>query len=72
MDSETNYEIYTGNSYLRRKNLCYCYDYQNLDSFNHHFDKLVMDYGKIIIVNLIDKKKDQLKIGNAFENACSL
>ncbi|CBK20044.2 uncharacterized protein [Blastocystis hominis] len=35
-----------------------------------HFDHLVQKYGRVIVVNLIDKKKDQLMIGEAFETAC--
>ena len=36
-----------------------------------HFNQLIEKYGHVIVVNLIDKKKDQLMIGNAFESACA-
>ncbi|KAM7454022.1 hypothetical protein BLSTO_05225 [Blastocystis sp. subtype 1] len=34
------------------------------------FDALVREYGRVTVVNLIDKKKDQLMIGEAFERGC--
>jgi len=30
----------------------------------------MQEYGRIIVVNLIDKKKDQLMIGEEYERAC--
>ncbi len=35
-----------------------------------HFERLMQEYGRIIVVNLIDKKKDQLMIGEEYERAC--
>ena len=39
--------------------------------FGLHFDALVHEYGRVLVVNLIDKKKDQLMIGEAYEHACT-
>lgn len=35
-----------------------------------HFDMLRGRYGRVLVVNLIDRKKDQLLIGCEFERAC--
>ena len=35
-----------------------------------HFSKLVKRYGDVIVVNLVDKKKDQLMLGTEYERAC--
>ena len=40
------------------------------EPFGRHFDALVREYGRVTVVNLIDKKKDQLMIGEAFERGC--
>ncbi|KAM7455736.1 hypothetical protein BLSTO_03511, partial [Blastocystis sp. subtype 1] len=42
-------------------------DGQNPETLSRHFDALVREYGRVTVVNLIDKKKDQLMIGEAFE-----
>lgn len=39
--------------------------------FKAHMDQVCGAYGHVIVVNLIDKKKDQLMIGSAYQNACS-
>ncbi|KAK8825556.1 hypothetical protein WA577_000729 [Blastocystis sp. JDR] len=40
------------------------------EPFGRHFDALVREYGRVTVVNLIDKKKNQLMIGEAFERGC--
>jgi hypothetical protein len=39
-----------------------------LKCFKNHLSELNSNYGKITLVNLIDKKGDQLKIGELFQN----
>ncbi|KAK8813513.1 phosphatidylinositide phosphatase SAC1-like protein [Blastocystis sp. ATCC 50177/Nand II] len=43
---------------------------KNPETLSRHFDALVREYGRVTVVNLIDKKKDQLMIGEAFERGC--
>ena len=45
-------------------------DGQNPETLSRHFDALAREYGRVTVVNLIDKKKDQLMIGEAFERGC--
>ncbi|RHY55178.1 hypothetical protein DYB34_014073, partial [Aphanomyces astaci] len=36
-------------------------------SFQLHAEEMMKLYGRVILVNLIDKKTEQLKLGEAFE-----
>jgi len=40
---------------------------QNIDVAKKHFEKIVKDYGNQVCINLIDKKRTQLKIGTEFQ-----
>ncbi|EQC26012.1 hypothetical protein SDRG_16159 [Saprolegnia diclina VS20] len=50
------------------------YQRGNLDkdtlAFAAHANELIKLYGRVIMVNLIDKKKEQLRLGEAFEKVC--
>jgi flagellum-specific peptidoglycan hydrolase FlgJ len=41
---------------------------KNKEVFNIHLKELILEYKNIILVNLIDKKKDQKKIGEIYQN----
>jgi len=43
---------------------------QNVSVAKRHFDMLVKDYGNQVIINLIDKKRFQHKVGLEFERVC--
>ena len=44
----------------------------NLEAFTNHMDEMMKNYQRVTIVNLIDKKKDQKKIGDCYAKICSL
>jgi hypothetical protein len=43
----------------------------NLSVFKKHSSELIDNYGKIVLVNLIDKKNDQNRIGECFKDVAS-
>lgn len=43
---------------------------RSLDAFQRHMDTITKRYERIAVVNLIDRKGDQLALGNAYEEAC--
>jgi len=43
---------------------------QNVPVAKRHFDMLVKDYGNQVIINLIDKKRFQHKVGTEFQRVC--
>ena len=43
----------------------------NYNSFSSHIKELIDQYESIHCINLIDKKKDQLKIGKEYEKLCN-
>ena len=40
----------------------------NLEAFNKHINSLNLEYGLIIILNLIDRKRVQKRLGEFFES----
>ena len=44
---------------------------ENYNSFSSHIKELIDQYESIHCINLIDKKKDQLKIGKEYEKLCN-
>ena len=44
---------------------------ENYEAFSTHINELINDYDSIHCINLIDKKKDQLKIGKEYEKLCN-
>ena len=43
----------------------------NYNAFSFHMNELISDYGTIHCINLIDKKKDQLKLGKVYQRLCN-
>jgi len=43
---------------------------QNVTAAKRHFDMIVKDYGNQVIINLIDKKRIQQKLGLEFQRVC--
>jgi hypothetical protein len=41
---------------------------ENVNSFRKHVTEMKDNYGRVILINLIDKKKDQKIIGEYFQN----
>ena len=39
----------------------------NVDVAKKHFDRLIKEYGNQVVINLIDKKKNQQRLGIEFE-----
>jgi hypothetical protein len=44
---------------------------ENFNVFSLHINELINKYDSIHCINLIDKKKDQLKIGKEYEKLCN-
>ena len=44
---------------------------ENYNSFSSHINELLNKYESIHCINLIDKKKDQLKLGKQYEKLCN-